>query len=96
MNPAAHSFLSGVWIEAKASFTSAGSRPISGYMPFSARWMASVLISSSVRSAAKAVAHAPQLITKASKRILGEDVLNMGSYQSVVRCGDKEFKKGRT
>src|SRR5712692_8811553 len=50
MNPAAHSSLSVVWIEAKASRTSPGSSPMSGYIPFSARWMASVLISSRVRS----------------------------------------------
>src|SRR4030081_2328088 len=38
-------------MELKASLTSPGSRPMSGYCPTSARWTASILISSMVRSA---------------------------------------------
>src|SRR5271169_3017646 len=51
MNAVAHSSLSRVLIEANASSTSAGSRPIIGYIPVCARLMASTLISSMVRSA---------------------------------------------
>src|SRR5580692_3138616 len=51
MNAVAHSSLSRVLIDVKASSTSEGSRPIIGYMPFCARFTASTLISSMVRSA---------------------------------------------
>src|ERR1700678_2760203 len=50
MNAAAHSSRSLVLIEAKASFRSSGLWPMHGYWPFSAREIASVLISSMVRS----------------------------------------------
>src|SRR5450432_3884402 len=50
MNAPAHSSLSRVLTDWKASSTSVGSRPIMGYMPFCARLTASTLISSMVRS----------------------------------------------
>src|SRR5579862_300829 len=51
MKAAAHSSLSLVWTDLRASLTSPASRPMSGYCPTSARRTASVLISSMVRSA---------------------------------------------
>src|SRR5467141_4019637 len=50
LNAAAHSSGSEVLIEAKASRTSAGSSAMRGYIPFSARLIASAFTSSIVRS----------------------------------------------
>src|SRR4029077_9079020 len=73
MNAAAHSSLSRVLMEAKASATSAGSGPMSGYIPFCARFPASDLISSRVRSVRScADARIPAENDGRSKRVAGQ------------------------
>ncbi|MBZ5666199.1 MAG: DUF3017 domain-containing protein [Acidobacteriia bacterium] len=63
----------------KASLTSSASSPISGYWPTSARWTASVLISSMVRSACCSE-KAGMLSVRSKASDMAHDAVNLAEH----------------
>src|ERR1700722_766859 len=90
MNAAAHSSLSRVWTDLSASVTSAGSRPMSGYCPTSARWIASVLISSMVRSE-RCCARAGELSSTMLDNAVEANNVNIAKRLENLRVGPTNF-----